>query len=351
MIGAYSVIQAEGGRVRMTAPGSSAGLRPFDPPLRIDPQVRQLWTDLPGRYPADVNLVPDFPTAASLYREMVRRRSGTTVDGVLAVDPVVLSYLLTVTGPVPMPGNAPLAGSTVVRALLSDAYRDLDSQAQDAYFAAAASAVFDTFLNRSVNPRQLLTVFNRSITERRMLFWSAHPEEQRVLGDSRLTGTLPGKDTVPTVGVFLNDGSGAKLGYYLRFSAHLTVGDCQSDGRREAPAPGRRALHRAAFGPVQVGHRSGPLQRSVHRPHPAVGVQPGRWGGARRPPRREDRRDEQRDRPPAAGGGRDGRGTARGHPDPRPRAAHREDRRRHRRVATHPNRHPVDHPSYYRNKL
>ncbi|WP_406045394.1 DUF4012 domain-containing protein [Micromonospora sp. NBC_00898] len=244
MIGAYSVIQAEGGRVRMTAPGSSAGLRPFDPPLRIDPQVRQLWTDLPGRYPADVNLVPDFPTAASLYREMVRRRSGTTVDGVLAVDPVVLSYLLTVTGPVPMPGNAPLAGSTVVRALLSDAYRDLDSQAQDAYFAAAASAVFDTFLNRSVNPRQLLTVFNRSITERRMLFWSAHPEEQRVLGDSRLTGTLPGKDTVPTVGVFLNDGSGAKLGYYLRFSAHLTVGDCQSDGRRELRL--RVAVHSTA---------------------------------------------------------------------------------------------------------
>ena len=65
MIGAYAVLQAEGGRIRMTAPGSSAGLRPFDPPLRIDPQVRQLWTDLPGRYPADVNLVPDFPTAAA----------------------------------------------------------------------------------------------------------------------------------------------------------------------------------------------------------------------------------------------------------------------------------------------
>ena len=28
-------------------------------------------------------------------------------------------------------------------------------------------------------------------------------------------------------------GSGAKLGYYLRFSATVTVGDCQPDGRRE----------------------------------------------------------------------------------------------------------------------
>ena len=44
---------------------------------------------------------------------------------------------------------------------------------------------------------------------------------------------LPESETVPTVGVFLNDGSGAKLGYYLTHSAVLTVGDCRRDGRRE----------------------------------------------------------------------------------------------------------------------
>jgi hypothetical protein len=244
MFGAYAMIQAESGRVTLTRQGTSAELARFDPPLPVQPEQRRLWNDLPGRYPADVNLGPDFPTAAALYREMVRRRTGTAVDGVLAVDPVVLSYLLKATGPVPVPGSPALVGDTVVRALLSDAYRDLGTREQDTYFAAAGAAVFDAFLTKNVNVRSLLLAFDRSVAERRILFWSVHPEEQRVLGDSRLTGTLPEKDTVPMVGVFLNDGSGAKLGYYLRFSANLAVGDCQSDGRRELRL--RVAVHSTA---------------------------------------------------------------------------------------------------------
>ncbi|MEU0154216.1 DUF4012 domain-containing protein [Micromonospora fulviviridis] len=233
MFGAYAVVRAENGRIRMSGQSSASTLRSFTPPLPVSEEMRRLWKDLPGTYPADVNLSPDFPTAAALYREMVRRRTGTVVDGVLAVDPLVLSYLLGVLGPVTVPGRPSLAGSSVVRTLLSDTYRMLDTKAQDAYFAQAASAVFDALFTKAVNPRALLTVLNRSIAERRILFWSVHPAEQRVLGDSRLAGKLREKDIVPAVGVFLNDGSGAKLGYYLRFSATVTVGDCQPDGRRE----------------------------------------------------------------------------------------------------------------------
>ncbi|MEV0003509.1 DUF4012 domain-containing protein [Micromonospora sp. NPDC050980] len=233
MFGAYAVLRADGGRLRLAGQGDASQLRHFDPPLKVDPESRRLWSDLPGRYPADVNLSPDFPAAAGLYREMVRRRTGTTVDGVLAVDPVVLSYLLGVIGPVAVPDGPPLTGSTVVRTLLSDSYRDLDTEAQDTYFARAAAKVFEALFTKTVDAKALLTVMRRSIEERRILFWSVRSEEQRALAGTRLSGQLPEKDTVPTVGVFLNDGSGAKLGYYLRFSATLTVGACQPDGRRE----------------------------------------------------------------------------------------------------------------------
>ncbi|WP_089154163.1 DUF4012 domain-containing protein [Micromonospora sp. NBS 11-29] len=233
MFGAYAVLGADDGRVRLAAQGNAADLTSFSPPLAVEPETRRLWNDLPGIFPADVNLSPDFPTAAALYREMVRRRTGVAVDGVLAVDPVVLSYLLGVIGPVAVPDGPELVGSTAVRTLLSDSYRDLKVREQDEYFARAASEVFTALFTRTVEPRALLTVFSRSIRERRILFWSARPEEQRVLAGSQLAGQLPERDAVPTVGVFLNDGSGAKLGYYLRFSAALTVGDCQPDGRRE----------------------------------------------------------------------------------------------------------------------
>ncbi|MGC5028671.1 DUF4012 domain-containing protein [Micromonospora sp. DT229] len=233
MFGAYALIEADRGRLRMGAQGSSASFGAFTKPLKVPAEVRSLWGDLPGIYPADVNLTPHFPTAAALYRDMYRRSSGESVDGVFAVDPVALSYLLQATGPVRLPSGGELTAGNAVKTLLSDTYQRMEPAEQDTFFAAAAAAVFDALFERKIPTSGLLSAFDRSVAERRILFWSTRPEEQRTFGDSRMAGTLPEQDTVPTVGVFLNDGSGAKLGYYLRQSADLVVGDCQGEGRRE----------------------------------------------------------------------------------------------------------------------
>lgn len=235
IFGAYAVIRAEGGRVKIVKQGAAAELGIFDAPVsRLDQDTQALYTDLIGIYPADVNLTPHFPTAAALFREMYRRRTGDTVDGVLATDPVTLSYLLQAIGPVAIPGHPTLTSATAVRTLLSDAYGRLASALQqDQYFATAAMSVFNALLTRTVDPRRLLQALDRAVAERRILFWSAHPDEQDDLVDTRVAGVLPERETVPTVGVFLNDGTGSKLGYYLTRSAELTVGGCRPDGRRE----------------------------------------------------------------------------------------------------------------------
>ena len=235
IFGAYAVIRAEGGKVQIVKQGAASELGIFDGPVsRLDPDMHALYTNLIATYPADVNLTPHFPTAAALFREMYRRRTGNTVDGVLATDPVTLSYLLQAIGPVPVPKHPTLTSDTAVRTLLSDAYGRLTtSPEQDKYFATAAMSVFNALLTRSVDPRSLLQALDRAVAERRILFWSARPDEQDDLVDTRVAGVLPERETVPTVGVFLNDGSGSKLGYYLTRSAELTVGGCRPDGRRE----------------------------------------------------------------------------------------------------------------------
>ncbi|WP_243706336.1 DUF4012 domain-containing protein [Micromonospora sp. KC721] len=262
MFGAYAVVRARDGRLDLVAQGTAAKLQRFTPPvLPLGPETRRLYTDLPGIYPADVNLTPHFPTAAKLYREMVRRRTGVTADGILAVDPVALSYLLKATGPVAVPGYPTLTAQNAVRILLSDSYLTLDLDNQDAFYAASAARVFDSVLRKGASPRELLSVFDRSIREGRILFWSARSEEQRKFVDNRISGVLPETETTPTVGVFLNDGSGAKLGYYLRPSATLTVGNCLADGRRElrlrfdlhSSAP-RSGLTKAVLGLGKAGN-------------------------------------------------------------------------------------------------
>jgi hypothetical protein len=236
MPGAFIVVQANGGAVTVVDQGTAAAaIRNFPAPvLPLDPDAEQLYTDRLATFPADVNLTPDFPTAANLAREMYRIRSGRSVDGVLATDPVALSYLLKATGPVTMPHGAPLTAQTAVKTLLSDVYRSMDNAQQDAYFAGAALAAFRTLTRKQSNPRAVLAELARATNERRLLMWSAHPGEQELIAGTAIAGTLPGDDKdTPTVGVFLNDGTGAKLSYYLTQAAELTVGGCAQDGSRE----------------------------------------------------------------------------------------------------------------------
>jgi uncharacterized protein DUF4012 len=235
MPGAFAVVRADRGRLRIVEQGTAAAdLKSFERPvLPLDPGMRALYTDRLGTYPANVNLTPHFPTAAALAREMYRLRSGYTVDGVLATDPIALSYLLRATGPVRPAGGPALTAANAVPTLLSDVYEQ-PGGTQDAYFAAAAAAAFDALVGGAANPRTALTELARAAGERRVLLWSAHESEQQLIAGTVLAGELPADDGMrPTVGVFLNDGSGAKLGYYLTQSVRLEVTGCRADGRRE----------------------------------------------------------------------------------------------------------------------
>lgn len=256
MLGAFVVIRASAGRVEIVDQGTASNLKVFDQPvLPLSREIRGLYQDLPGIFPADVNLTPHFPTAALLYREMYRRHSGRTVDGVLATDPVALSHLLRVIGPVPVPGFPTLTAATAVSALLSEPYLTMEHREQDRFFAASAVAVFRALWERPIKPRSLALAIRDVVAERRLLFWSARETEQAELVDTPLGGVLPEREETPTVGVFLNDGSGAKLGYYLSHRAELAVGGCRADGRRElrlrvtisSSAP-RSGLPRAVLG-------------------------------------------------------------------------------------------------------
>lgn len=237
MPGAFVVVRADRGRVEIADQGTAAGLRPFAKPvLPLTPDDRRLYTDKLATFPADINLTPYFPTTGALAREMYRRRSGVTVDGVFATDPVALSYVLDAIGPVPVPGGEPLTAANAVSVLLSRIYAgDISPARQDEYFAAAARAGFQALVSRPLDPPALEDALARAAGERRVLMWSARPDENSLFESTVLAGALPASDgTDPTVGVFLNDGSGAKLGYYLTHGAELAVTPaCRRDGRRE----------------------------------------------------------------------------------------------------------------------
>jgi hypothetical protein len=237
MPGAFVVVRADHGKVTIIDQGRAGAWDPFRAPvLKLAASDRALYGDRMGRYLADVNFTPDFSTTGRLAREMYRRYTGRTVDGVLATDPVALSYLLRAIGPVSVPDGPDLTAANAVPILLSRIYTDGSVPTeQDQYFAAAAASVFQALVQHPRDPSRMLAELAKATGERRILVWSAKPAENKLLAGTMLAGVLPPSDgRRPTVGVFLNDGSGAKLGYYLRHSADLAVVDgCRGDGRRE----------------------------------------------------------------------------------------------------------------------
>src|SRR5664279_4329784 len=169
-----------------------------------------MYTERPAIYPADVNLTPDFPTAAAMIATMYTARTRTSVDGVIAIDPVALSYLLEGTGPVDVGDGVVLTPDTVVPVLLSTAYQTFDdglNQApRDAFLARAAGAAFGAVMSGDGDAGKIMNGLERTAAERRLLVWSTDGTEQADLATTELAGEMSNGAAAPSIGVFLNDG-------------------------------------------------------------------------------------------------------------------------------------------------
>lgn len=142
--GAVALLNVQDGGIALQDQRSGSSFGPYpESVLPLDDGTKGLYGDITGRYMQDVTLTPRFDVSATLAREMWKRETGTEVDGVLAMDPVTLGYLLQATGPVQLPTGDTLNSDNAVPLLLNEVYARYPNPAvQDAFFASAASSVF-----------------------------------------------------------------------------------------------------------------------------------------------------------------------------------------------------------------
>ncbi len=240
IVGAMAVVRTTDGRIELTAQGSSSDFENFgEPVLPLAPDVEGIFETRPARYIQNVTQVPDFTVGGPLAREMWARQTGQSVDGVIATDPVALSYMLEATGPIQLPTGDTLTAENAVQLLLNDVYLRYERPAdQDAFFAAAAASVFTEIAGGDLDPAALIAALGRAGDERRLLVWSAHEDDQQVLADTTLAGRLPAStDDTARLGVYLNDGTGSKMDYYVTADTQLAWTDCVADeaGRTVSP--------------------------------------------------------------------------------------------------------------------
>lgn len=180
----------------------------------------------------DTNFTPDFPRAASLMSAFVDESAEAPVDGVVSVDPVLLAEVLRSTGPVTVGGRR-LDADNAVRELLLETYLRLpDPDAQDAFFRRAARAIFARVLSDQGDQVELLRTLGEGVSQRRLLFWSDDQAVQQRVGPTAIAGALPSGTGRPEVGLYLNDGTQAKMQYFLRSEASVVSEGCDVEGRQ-----------------------------------------------------------------------------------------------------------------------
>lgn len=232
--GTVLVLRVEDGRIEVAdqrSGGSLTGLA--EPALPLTETEVALFSPLVGTDMRDVTFTPDFPRSAALARAIWQQEVGGEVDGVLSVDPGALAHVLEATGPVALDGGGELTRDNAVAELLNGVYlRVADPEAQDAYFASTAATVFGAVASGQGDAGGVVDALAQAAREGRLMVWSAHDDEQALLAPTVLAGALTGSagDDEAVVGVYLNDGTQAKMGYYLDLDVTGQARECRPDG-------------------------------------------------------------------------------------------------------------------------
>lgn len=233
LVGAYAIVTARAGRLKVAKIGSNTDLRSADTvPVNLGRDFRAVWGDAPALW-NNGNLDANFPNAARIWLALWHKQTGQHLDGVLATDPVALGYLLAATGPVRLDSGESIDAGNATRLTMRDVYaRSDDNAVRDGFLRSVAGSVVEALVAGKGSPRAVLDQLSRAASERRLLLYSSHAGEQKDIRPTVLSGILSGLPG-PYAFVAVNNAGGNKMDYYLQRSIRYDAGRC-SDGRRNS---------------------------------------------------------------------------------------------------------------------
>jgi hypothetical protein len=182
----------------------------------------------------DSNVSPNFPYAAQIWAKMWELRGGEHVDGAMAVDPTVLSYLLRATHATTSYNGVTVTADNVVPLTERDEYAMFsDDFARKQFFVSVLKQTATQVISGSGNAIDIVQAMSRGSKEGRILVWSADRGIEAQLAQTGYAGAIP-TDSRPVSAVILNDAQGGKLDYYLKRS--LTYQSSGCSGSRDVTA-------------------------------------------------------------------------------------------------------------------
>jgi hypothetical protein len=253
LIGSFAVVTVDRGAISV-GPFDDIGALPSIDPATIEPPGPD-FARIYGRYASggdwsNVNMTPDFPSAAVAMERLYERGRNQRLDGVILADPQAFALLLDAAGSVDVPGiGVTLDAEDVVPFVTNEAYVAFpEASARKRILGAVAGLVLQRFLSGDDVDEPVAA--GRALIEAaaggHLKFHSTDPTIQAGLVRAGVAGHLP-SGRGDFVAVAVNNASASKIDYYaersIRYEARL-LPDGAVEGRLDvtlrntAPAKG-----------------------------------------------------------------------------------------------------------------
>ncbi len=191
--------------------------------VALEQDFRALWGGQgPGAKFRFANMTPRFPTSGALVQRMWAAGGQPAIDGVLAIDPVTVTRLLQVLGPMKIEGTTVDARSSL-KLFLHDQYvqfnRGTSQTVRRDFLGDATAAVFAALNRGGVSPTRLGTALGDSASGRHLMAWASDDTVQKGWIALGMDGRLPDSSLM-----FALQNRGAnKLDYFQKVAATASV--------------------------------------------------------------------------------------------------------------------------------
>ena len=167
----------------------------------------------------NITMSPFMSSTGQVVAELYPQSGGRELDGVFAADVYVLAELLRLTGPLDVTGaDGEIDTKNAAEFLLNKQYALPNKDERIDSIAEASDVVVQRLLagGVEVTPRRLLRVLGPMAEQGRLAGWAAEPDEQALLVDVGLAGTMQPLGTDDAVTMAFNNAAGNKIDYYLQ---------------------------------------------------------------------------------------------------------------------------------------
>jgi hypothetical protein len=229
ILGAYALVELHKGSVRVVKTGSNEplyGISLKKIPIDVPDEFRKLYGENPAIL-QNANLSPHFPYGAEIWLELWKEEFGQSLDGVIAVDPTALSYVLRSTGPISLPSGEKITSENVVSETLKNAYKrfEKDNMARKQYLVEIMNATDKQIESGTYSNLKMAQAIRDGISENRILVYSTNKKVQGYLSKVRLGGYMSQESDNEFRAVIQNIDAG-KLDYYLDRSVTIESQSC-----------------------------------------------------------------------------------------------------------------------------